>query len=831
MRRNYSILILFVLVAFQGFNNLYYLELRRTSFENKSAFVPNKIFKVKGSETWFLNGTSIYINDNNPEYNWSKTEAENGWCSGNGTQNDPYIIENVIIDANNSGNCIEIRSSSKHFIIQNCTLYNSGAGADEAGVFLSNVDNGKLIENNISNNYHGIFLKSSDYNLVSMNKIGDNDGNGVYLFSTSNNTILNNNITSNSANGIFFDRVNIRNRIEHNNILYNYHGINFDREYGDCEYNEILFNTISENRKHGITFVNFRQFYYGNITGNFITYNLGNGIYIKGGVHNTYFINNTISHNQEIGIYLDYWSLRGCDNNIIERNTINHHSNYGIRSWQSDNNDIIQNNFTGNDIGVRLDESDNTFVAKNTIINGSCAFLNAQNYWCNFTENKMINCGFYFYPQHGYDVTTSIDSNNTVNGKSVYFYVGQSNLRSDNFSNAGQIILYDCSSSMIANLNLTKGTVGIFLYNCFNITISNTNLSYNRVWGLIIRNSNNNTIMKNIIKNIKGNAPNIDPTTGGMRLYTGDYNKIFENEISRNSKYGVYVESTSQNNLLYLNNFTENLQNVENYNAINQWDNGSVGNYWSDYARKDINDDGIGDSSYNIYKYGEDNFPIYWDAPLIQINSPNTNESFETNPSFSISVVEGIADTIWYSLDNRTTNVSTSGLTGIISDTEWYKMEDGLIQIVFFINDSKGYIDKTEVDVIKLTDTPQIDILSPTLNQEFSAQAPEFTLNITDSSLIVSVWYTIDGGISNYTCSTPTATIDTIVWEATQEGQITITFYAEDEVGNIGTKSVIVLKRIPSQQGISGYNISTIMLSIFLVTIIAVVKKKKNSVF
>lgn len=778
--------------------------------------------RPKAAGIWDLTGSPIDINNN-----WSSTQSTYPWCTGAGTINNPYVIENITIDGLQKSSCITIKNTNDYFIIQNCTLYNSSTGADEAGIFLSSVDNGQLIENNISNNYHGIFLKSSDNNLVSMNTIGDNDGNGVYLFSTVNNTILNNNITSNYQNGIFCDRVNRRNRIEHNNIMYNYHGINFDREYGDCEYNEILFNTISENRMYGITFVNFRQFYYGNITGNFITYNLGNGIYIKGGVHNTHFINNTISHNQEIGINLDYWSLRGCDNNIIERNTINNHSNYGIRSYQGHNNEIIHNNFNDNEIGVWLARSDNNLIAKNTIINGSCAFYNAQNYWCNYTENKMINCGFFFTAGHDWDITTRIDSNNLVNGKSLYFYVGQSNLGAINFSNAGQIILYDCNSSLITDLNLTRGTMGVFLLNCFNITISNTNLSNNRVWGLLLSSSNNNTIMKNIINNINGNAnpPIFGASTGGIKFNSGDHNKIFENEITRNSNYGVYVGSSSQKNVIYLNNFTENLKNVKNYGVINQWDNGSVGNYWSDYGGKDINDNGIGDSSYNIDEYGNDNFPIYWDAPLIQINSPNTNESFEKNPSFTISVVEGIADTIWYSLDSGITNITIAGMTGVINDTEWFGFSNGPIDIRFYANDSKGYISNSHVQITKVSNPPDLEFTSPTLNQVFDESPPTFSITISDVSPVVARWYTIDNGINYYNFTGGTGVIDTVAWKNIPEGEVTLICYAMDNLGNIGNESITIIKELEPETLIPSYNI---YLTIGITTIISLVLTKKQ---
>ena len=49
----------------------------------------------------------------------------------------------------------------------------------------------------------------------------------------------------------------------------------------------------------------------------------------------------------------------------------------------------------------------------------------------------------------------------------------------------------------------------------------------------------------------------------------------------------------------------------------NHWDNGMIGNYWEDYLGVDANDDGIGDTPYDI-PGGEgvqDNFPIWDDGP------------------------------------------------------------------------------------------------------------------------------------------------------------------------------------------------------------------------
>ncbi|MFX1476839.1 MAG: hypothetical protein ACFFCI_01790 [Promethearchaeota archaeon] len=86
--------------------------------------------KKRTSGSWILTGSPIYIDNNNPSKSWSITETTFDWCQGAGTWKDPCIIENVTFDGQNSiTNCIEIRNSDINFIIQNCTILNSGPGA------------------------------------------------------------------------------------------------------------------------------------------------------------------------------------------------------------------------------------------------------------------------------------------------------------------------------------------------------------------------------------------------------------------------------------------------------------------------------------------------------------------------------------------------------------------------------------------------------------------------------------------------------------------------------------------------------------------------------
>ncbi|KKL69827.1 hypothetical protein LCGC14_2111010, partial [marine sediment metagenome] len=139
--------------------------------------------------------------------------------------------------------------------------------------------------------------------------------------------------------------------------------------------------------------------------------------------------------------------------------------------------------------------------------------------------------------------------------------------------------------------------------------------------------------------------------------------------------------------------------------------------------------------------------------PVIIIVSPVENENFGVSPpSFIVKITDPNLDTMWYSIYNGTyqsLNITFSS-NGTINPTEWDALYDGTYSIRFYANDSLGNTNFEEVDVIKDIYAIIINITIPTLNKIYGVAAPNFTVEITDTN-INTTWYTVDGGINNYT--------------------------------------------------------------------------------
>ena len=169
---------------------------------NNKRINTNTIQDIETPKFWNLTGNPIYINDWMCKYSWRKTSEDYDWCSGSGTVEDPYVIENVIIDGQKSDSCITIRNSRAYFILRNCTLYNAGGSFFNwgAGIKLVNTKNGWVLNNSLNNNENGI-LEICGHNNKFLKNVVKINLNGLYFLFSDENNITGNNIDYNQ-NGI-----------------------------------------------------------------------------------------------------------------------------------------------------------------------------------------------------------------------------------------------------------------------------------------------------------------------------------------------------------------------------------------------------------------------------------------------------------------------------------------------------------------------------------------------------------------------------------------------------------------------------------------------------
>ncbi|MFP4143367.1 MAG: S8 family serine peptidase [Thermoplasmata archaeon] len=104
---------------------------------------------------------------------YSQATDEN-W-SGNGTENDPLVIEGYDIEGGGEGHSIYIGNVSLHFTVKDCFLYNASGDTREyfenTGLYLYNTTHGRLENNTLENNTQGIMTRASENTTIIDNEV------------------------------------------------------------------------------------------------------------------------------------------------------------------------------------------------------------------------------------------------------------------------------------------------------------------------------------------------------------------------------------------------------------------------------------------------------------------------------------------------------------------------------------------------------------------------------------------------------------------------------------------------------------------------------------
>lgn len=283
-------------------------------------------------------------------------------------------------------------------------------------------------------------------------------------------------------------------------------------------------------------------------------------------------------------------------------------------------------------------------------------------------------------------VGNTITRNDITSTESGIFSESSSN--NDIFENditgnsvAGIVLIeYSNHNNIFKNRILESGVAGIMLEFANNHTsdynnIMQNDITDNKAFGIRISSSSNCQIEGNNIRNsewgiqLSGSACGNNKFVGNSITNCSSFgiqmsadindNSIVENTIA-NNKVGVDIFA-SNNNEFYRNNFVNNTVQVNNGYvedinsslgaSINIWDNGTVGNYWSDYQTKypnatEIGSSGVGNTPYIIDGNNIDHYPLMKPAAIPELPDGAGNNGTDKREPFPNLLVIAVTVTI-----------------------------------------------------------------------------------------------------------------------------------------------------------------------------------------
>jgi len=254
-----------------------------------------------------------------------------------------------------------------------------------------------------------------------------------------------------------------------------------------------------------------------------------------------------------------------------------------------------------------------------------------------FERGIFIGYSSSFNAVFGNNITDNSDIGIQIFAESFYNIIYRNNIIDNNEGVAIHNIGY--SNNTVWGNNITNNEVfGIEVEGYYNEIFRN-NITNNRHGIFINAEASGNTIAGNVISSSSSDGIQLSDAGGG--------NTFFGNTLTNN--YAGIIPYKSSNNMIYHNNFVNNIYQVWDpwmmYPQIppsyNIWDDGypSSGNYWSNYTGVDVKSgpnqdqlgsDGIGDTPHVLYSDNQDRYPLMNQWSPLPVHNINTGLGFAT---------------------------------------------------------------------------------------------------------------------------------------------------------------------------------------------------------
>ncbi|RZN34682.1 MAG: hypothetical protein EF813_09715 [Methanosarcinales archaeon] len=598
-------------------------------------------------------------------------------------------ISNNTCSGNDYGICLE-NSTGNNVSDNNCS------SNSHAGIYIEGSSNSIVYNNNCSSNRHwGINLAhESNKNIISGNNCSKN-GEGISILGNSN-TISDNTCVSNSYTGIQLSGGD--NTISDNTCSYSMDGISLTSCLRDntVSGNDCLSNDIG---------IHLRYSHDNTVSRNKCSLNTDYGISLSQSSNNGIYLNNFINtRNVDSYESTNRWTSTLTITYTYNGSTFtnylgNHWSDYRGGDANDDGLGDSPHSIMDSDRDVYplMERFENYFASKEIYVpdrypsiqqaidnaaDGDLIIVRDGTYM----ENVKVDRYSMIMSENGSESTIVIaedpdESVFEVTADHVKIS-GFKVLGARGFGRAG--IRLDADHCQISKNNASDCFVGIFLLFADGNVITGNRAMGNDNDGIYLKISHENELEENELLNnthgigLVGSNDNLIGSNSifssqscGIRIHNrSSCNRISYNEIS-DSAHGIHLcnhsddnivsgnEASdnyegirlleSSSNLIYLNNFIDNVVNARSIGSNNRWNsteamkfvyNSSTcinyaGNYWSDYSGDDTDGDGIGDTPHSI-DLERDEYPLMerfetYSAPTtLPVLNIDTGEDFTT---------------------------------------------------------------------------------------------------------------------------------------------------------------------------------------------------------
>jgi len=511
--------------------------------------------------------------------------------------------ESTLITGTGSQSAIYITADDVH--VSDISVTGGGMSYGEAGIRFQQCNQGSVVGCNITGNYDGISYYNSTKNVVRGNRVFANIGSNIFLYGECNDNVIENNNCSTAeegGSGLFMSTVCRYNRIANNTFYYNYYGIRIAQA---CDQNTIENNTIKDTTYYGFTSDNcennniFHNFF---ISNNYHARDTGTNIWDMGfPVGGNYWDNHTSPDFDQDG-FVD--SPIG----ILNGNNVDNHPFAVVYNWPGPvhnvNKDIYYQKIQA---GINFADPGDTLV------------LDPVHFKERVVVSKTINIVGAGMDKTLLDgeaggVVMLVQTHDTV-------ITDLTVTNSGGTRNTAGLFLDSVTGCHIENVMSNDNGEGIILYGSSGNTLKNNLVFGNQVHGIHLQNGASSNIIdgNNCSNQVTENGIQVEGDCVGNDLANntcqnnlygislsggganGGSNQVIWNTLTSN-QYGVVCHSND--NTIFFNRFNSNngssIQAFDN-GVGNAWDNGTLGNFWSDYE--------------NRYVPPATSNGVYWDHP------------------------------------------------------------------------------------------------------------------------------------------------------------------------------------------------------------------------